>query len=27
NSFNVISNEGKINHYWFNYDLKIFQLI
>lgn len=27
NSFNVISNEGKIDHYWFNYDLKIFQLI
>ncbi|HFF5124086.1 hypothetical protein, partial [Acinetobacter baumannii] len=22
-----ISNEGKIQHYWFNYDLKIFQLI
>ncbi|WP_228130995.1 hypothetical protein, partial [Acinetobacter baumannii] len=21
------SNEGKIQHYWFNYDLKIFQLI
>ncbi|EXB04371.1 phosphohydrolase domain protein, partial [Acinetobacter baumannii 1397084] len=27
NSFNTISNEGKIQHYWFNYDLKIFQLI
>ncbi|HFF9854321.1 hypothetical protein, partial [Acinetobacter baumannii] len=25
--FNTISNEGKIQHYWFNYDLKIFQLI
>ncbi|MDB9681084.1 hypothetical protein OPU38_19220, partial [Acinetobacter baumannii] len=24
---NTISNEGKIQHYWFNYDLKIFQLI
>ncbi|MDC5511765.1 hypothetical protein NRA54_19395, partial [Acinetobacter baumannii] len=23
----TISNEGKIQHYWFNYDLKIFQLI